>query len=73
VPFEIYSGYQKHLNTVLPGHDDIITCLCIVSLSKLASGCGDGQIKMWDIDSQMCVGKLLGHIGEVWDLVPITD
>lgn len=51
VPFEVFSGYQKHLNSVLVGHEDIITCLCIVSLTNVASGCGDGLIKMWDIDS----------------------
>ena len=28
---------------------------------------------MWDIDSQVCVGNMYGHIGEVWDIIPIDD
>ena len=58
---------------MLPAHDDVITCLCVVSSSKIASGSGDGMVKMWDIDSQICVGKMAGHIGDVWDLVPIIS
>lgn len=72
IPFEVFAGHKKQVNTVLTGHEDIITCMCIVSMVNVASGCGDGLIKMWEIDSQVCVGNMYGHIGEVWDLVTIS-
>lgn len=73
IPYEIFIGYQKNLNIVIKAHDDIITCICIISLSQIASGCGDGSIKIWNIDNQMNLGKLPGHVGEVWDLVGLKD
>jgi WD40 repeat protein len=37
-----------------------------------ASSSGNGIIKLWDIDSGVCVGHMVGHIGEIWALCPIT-
>lgn len=56
----------------MTGHTDIVTCICILSSTKIASGSGDGLIKIWDIDSAISVGSLSGHIGDVWEIVGLT-
>ena len=48
-----------------------MTCVCILNSTKVASGSGDGLIKMWDVDSAISVGTLTGHIGDIWCLVSL--
>lgn len=43
----------------------------MLSPTKIASASGDGVIKIWDVDSAIAVGTMTGHIGDVWELVPI--
>ena len=60
-----------------------MTSVCVLSMSKIgnqlfqlifsASSCGNGGIKLWDIDSGVCVGNMVGHIAEIWALCPITS
>lgn len=71
LPFEIFISQQKHLNTTFQGHFDIVTAIAILSLSQAATAGGDGVIKFWDIDSQMGLGHIDAHRGEVWCLCPL--
>lgn len=59
------------LNNVLTGHTDIITSICVLSPTKIASSSGDGVIKIWDVDSAIAVTTLTGHVGDVWELIPL--
>ena len=43
----------------------------MLSPTKIASASGDGVIKIWDVDSAIAVSTMTGHIGDVWELVPI--
>ena len=45
----------------------------MLSLGQIASGGGDGIIKFWDIDSQLCLGNIEAHNGGVWCLAAIYE
>ena len=61
VPFEVFKSYQKHLNTVLKGHFDVVLCVCFISFTQVVSGGGDGFLRIWDVDSSICLGKIEAH------------
>ncbi|CAK57453.1 unnamed protein product (macronuclear) [Paramecium tetraurelia] len=65
--------YAKAMNTVLSGHTDIVTCLCIFSQSSLISAGGGGIIKIWDIDGGVALGQMSEHAGDVWALAKINE
>ncbi|CAD8101091.1 unnamed protein product [Paramecium sonneborni] len=73
LPFEIFISQQKHLNTIIQGHLDIVTAVCVLNLNQIASAGGEGVLKFWDIDSQMCLGTIDAHKGEIWCLCGISD
>ncbi|CAK60903.1 unnamed protein product (macronuclear) [Paramecium tetraurelia] len=65
--------YAKAINTVLSGHTDIVTCICIFSQSSLISAGGGGIIKIWDIDGGLALGQMNEHSGDVWALTKINE
>ncbi|CAD8112600.1 unnamed protein product [Paramecium sonneborni] len=65
--------YAKAINTVLSGHTDIVTCICIFSESSLISAGGGGIIKIWDIDGGLALGQMNEHAGDVWALTKINE
>jgi len=48
--------------TLLGKTKSVITCLVKINNSKVASGCGDGSIQIWDLISGNCLNTLTGHI-----------
>lgn len=60
------------MNNILTGHTDIITSVCVLGPTKIASSSGDGVIKIWDIDSGICVSTVTGHVGDVWEVIPLA-
>ena len=49
---------SKLTNIVLAGHTDIITSICVINESMMASTSGDGLIKLWDLENGISVGVL---------------
>ncbi|KAJ1417352.1 WD40-repeat-containing domain protein, partial [Ochromonadaceae sp. CCMP2298] len=63
----------------LRGHKDVVTALKMVSLDNdcaaqlgstrlLVSASKDTLLKVWDVDTQVCVQTVVGHRCEVWAL-----
>lgn len=42
----------KLSDTLLPGHRDSVNALCFLSDNELASGSGDGIVKIWNLTSR---------------------
>ena len=49
----------------------MVLCVCTVNSNQIASGGGDGFIRLWDVVSAMCVSKIQAHQGDVWQIVSI--
>lgn len=53
----------------MKGHSHWVSCMAVVASSGLlCSGSVDSTIKLWDIESLMCVGTLMGHSGFITSL-----
>lgn len=87
-PFEGPREYTRALNSVkierllakpfvgsLSGHKDGIQCIINhpKKLSVIASGCCDGQIKLWDLPRKTCTRTIQAHTGFVRGLCFPTD
>jgi WD40 repeat protein len=46
--------------------------LKLKNIIKIASSSGEGLIKIWDIDSSLAIGTLTGHVGDVWEIIPLS-
>jgi len=79
-PFEAEREYQRAINSVklekvfakpfmgsLDGHRDGITCVGKHpgSISKIASGAADGEIRFWELTDRKCTSSWCAHEGVV--------
>ncbi|KAL3905859.1 MAG: hypothetical protein SGPRY_010764, partial [Prymnesium sp.] len=55
-------------HAVLKGHKAAVKCITWLSDGRLASGCNDGTLRLWDASDQTCTNVLEGHTGRVWDV-----
>ena len=58
---------------ILEGHTNSITKLCQLPDSRLVSGGSDKLIKVWDIESSVCLRTIQLHRGYVWCLMVHPD
>ncbi|XP_075217570.1 DDB1- and CUL4-associated factor 13 [Lycorma delicatula] len=87
-PFEAAREYVRALNAVklervfakpfvgnLDGHKDGVSCIVKhpKSLSVLASGSYDGEVRLWDLSQRSCMRSLQAHEGYVRGLVFTPD
>jgi len=47
------------------GHKDIVTSLSLIDFKRFISCSGDRLAKIWDIESSMCLGSLIGMISYI--------
>jgi WD40 repeat protein len=46
---------------ILKGHNGDVSCMCVISSTKLASGSEDGVVKIWDVTSGECLTTIKAH------------
>ena len=56
----LFSNSLEHMG-YFSGHKELIWCLCTISNKILASGSGDKNIKIWDIEDRSIMSTLSGH------------
>ena len=52
----------------IAGHTDAVRALAVAN-NRLFSGSYDGTVKVWDVDTLVCLKTLAGHTGPVRTLV----
>ena len=55
------------------GHKESIWCLCAISNKILASGSGDKNIKIWNIEDRSIMSTLSGHTERVSELCNVKE
>ena len=53
-------------------HHENVTCIKMLSLTRLASGSDNGSIKIWNVESGECMHVLLGHTMRILSLESIN-
>jgi len=48
-----------------------VKALAVLADGRLAAGCGDGAVRIIDVDAGAVVATLAGHTGKVWTLVEL--
>ena len=59
---------QTEHDETLRGHTSYPWCLKIITNNILISGSYDKTIKIWNIDSGLCINTLEGHLGSIYCL-----
>ena len=57
--------FSGRLSATLEGHQMSVYCLAVLEGGRLASGSRDQTIKVWELDTSICVSTLEGQIGIV--------
>lgn len=57
----------------LEEHTKPVRTIVLLSDNLLVSGGNDGTLKVWDIQSGLCVKSLTGHTGIITTLAKISD
>ncbi len=75
---ERYSNLNKYefkgkLKCTLTGHSSAIYSLILLPDGNLASGSGDGTIKVWDTNDFQCLSTLTGHSNFIWSLILLQN
>ena len=60
----LFSNSLEHMG-YFSGHKDWICCLCAISNKILASGSGDKNIKIWNVEDRSIMSTLSGHTDTV--------
>ena len=68
----LFSNSLEHIG-YFSGHKDWICCLCTISNKILASGSGDKNIKIWNIEDRSIMSTLSGHTGTVSALFYVKE
>jgi U3 small nucleolar RNA-associated protein 13 len=65
----VYDLASMSCSYVLAGHTDIVLCLdtCVSTSGRtlIVTGSKDNSVRLWETDSQRCVGVGIGHMGAV--------
>ncbi|KAH7112946.1 sulfur metabolite repression control protein-like protein SconB [Dendryphion nanum] len=66
-----FSTYQRH---VLQGHTDWVNSVKIDLPSRtLFSASDDCTVKLWDLDTRVCLKTFEGHVGQVQQVLPLPE
>lgn len=82
--FSIWNAYSfeylifKHINSTsnaqkVKAHNDNITCIKEFSEGRLATGSKDSSIRLWDLNTGLCIKTLNGHTKKVNCLKVMCD
>ena len=64
----LYSAGSFELRGTLQGHCGSITALCFVDQRQLCSAAGDGEVKLWEVDSGSLISSKKDHQRKVSSL-----
>ena len=68
----LFSNSLEHMG-YFSGHKEMILCLCPISNKILASGSGDKNIKIWNVEDRSIMSTLSGHTGTVSALCYVKE
>ena len=68
----LFSNSLEHMG-YFSGHKHWIRCLCAISNKILASGSGDKNIKIWNVEDRSIMSTLSGHTGRVNSLCNVKE
>ena len=68
----LFSNSLEHMG-YFSGHKEWISCLCAISNKILASGSGDKNIKIWNVEYRSIMSTLSGHKGRIIALCNVKE
>jgi hypothetical protein len=57
----------------IEGHTDSVSCVVQLADGRMVSGSLDSTLRLWDIESGVCVKTLAGHTDSVYCVVQLAD
>ncbi|XP_047980468.1 transducin beta-like protein 3 [Salvia hispanica] len=65
----VYDLASMSCSYILTGHSDVIPCIdtCVSASGKtlIVSGSKDNTVRLWEAESQRCIGVGIGHMGAI--------
>ncbi|KAL7626514.1 hypothetical protein AAE478_003286 [Parahypoxylon ruwenzoriense] len=67
-------NFKTQQSYSLRGHDDMVNQVRIDLASRtVLSASDDCTVKLWDLDSKVCIKTFEGHVGQVQQVLPLPD
>ncbi|KAI5855099.1 WD40 repeat-like protein [Durotheca rogersii] len=67
-------NFKTQQSYSLRGHTDMVNQVRIDSASRtLLSASDDCTVKLWDLDTKVCIKTFEGHVGQVQQVLPLPD